>query len=101
MKFEKFENKNHPYLALIRASENDERTRLTKKNKDCKLIESFEADSYVRLINCGTITRPIFVIPDVNDIKHENGKINFIAEHRLMIKDRLSWPKSFIDMQWL
>ena len=42
MTFEHFYNKQHPYLALVRASEPDIRSRNMRKNKDCLLIDSFE-----------------------------------------------------------
>ena len=51
MKFANYQNEEHPYLALIRASEDDTRNKSTKKNKNCLLINSFECDKYVRLIN--------------------------------------------------
>ena len=101
MEFENFENIQHPYLALVRASENDERTRITRKNKDCMLIDSFQADNYIRIINCGTITKPIFVMPDVSDVKIEENKTIFQSNHRIKIKDRTTWSNLFINLSWI
>ena len=100
MRFEHFYNKQHPYLALVRASEPDVRTRNTRKNKDCLLIESFESDQYVRLINCGTIVKPLFVCPDVHDIVTENKRSKYLTNHRIKLKDKNEWPKYFIQMSW-
>ena len=101
MTFDNFENQQHPYLALIRASEPDERSIVLKKNKNCMLVNSFESDKFIRIINCGTITKPIFVIPDVNDVITQNNKTKFKSEHRLELKDKKTWPELFLSMPWM
>ena len=89
------------YIAIVRASENDQRINLHKKNKNCMLIESFEADKYVRMISCDSIVNPVFVIPDVNEFSFHNNKHIFKSSHRIMIRDKNSWPDMFINTSWL
>ena len=100
MIFRSYKSKFDKYIAVVRASEKDERSQVKKKNKDCILIDSFESDKYIRMINCNTITKPIFVIPDVNEVKRIENKYQFDSSHRIMLKDRNTWSKMFFETSW-
>ena len=100
MTFNNFDNVEHPYLALVRASEPDARSTTNRKNKDCILIDSFESDKYIRVINCESIVKPIFVIPDINKIQTINQKTHFKSGHRIQMKDKHTWGNKFINTSW-
>ena len=100
MKFDSNISSFDKYIAIVRASENDDRNMIQKKNKDCLLIESFESDKYIRMISCNSIVSPIFVIPDVNEFSNIDNKQCFKASHRIMLKTKREWPKMFLNSSW-
>ena len=101
MSFTSLRKKNDRYYALVRASEKDERSNTQKKNKDCKLIKTYEADKYIRLINCKTIIKPIFVIPDIDSVEKNGTKLKYNAKHRIVLKDKHTWANMFINQEWV
>ena len=101
MTFTAKRNEYNKYIAIVRASEDDERSRWRKKNKDCLLIESFESDKFIRMISCNSIVKPIFVLPDVNEFSYDGDKHIFKANHRIMLKSRKMWPEMFLNTSWV
>ena len=92
-------NRYNKYIAIVCASEDDNRE--TSQKNDCLLIESFESDRFIRMISCNSIVKPIFVLPDVHEFITSDNKHIFKAKHRIIIKDRKLWLSMFINMKWV
>ena len=89
------------YWAVIKSSENDSRNTRELKNKTCSLITTFDADTYIRIIPCNTIVKPVFVIPDIVKITKSGDNTTFESKQIIMLNNQKDWPKMFIESKWL
>ena len=89
------------YWAVIKSSENDSRNTRELKNKTCSLITTFDADTYIRIIPCNTIVKPVFVIPDIVKITKSGDNTTFESKQIIMLNNQKDWPKTFIESKWL
>ena len=88
------------YLAVVKATEIDTRLLRNKPNSHCKLITTYDTDKYIRIIGCNSIVKPVFVIPDVDDVKIESNKLSFNSDQVIMMKNKKEWSKMFIESFW-
>ena len=89
------------YLAIIRSTKDDSRSTTSRINSTCKLIESFEIEQSIRIIDCDTITKPIFVVPDVIKVKKEFNVKAYHSTHILKMVDYQNWSNFFIENEWI
>ena len=89
------------YLAVVRATEHDTRSTSEQLNHQCQLIDTYDKDQFIRIVSCDTITKPLFVIPDVSNVISDSYDVSFESNHVIKIKDKIEWSRLFLNSEWI
>ena len=101
MQFNKNLKKFGQYLAVVKATEKDTRTKRERPNEVCTLIKTYDTDKYIRIIGCNSIIKTCFVIPDIENVISNDNKNTFVSNHVMMFKDKKQWSNMFLKSEWI
>ena len=124
-----FNNKSHvlkqkgTLWAVVKSTINDPRTIQSQRsnssrnnprihrriNHECKLMETFKTENFLRIISVDAIIKEAFVVGDSDKMKHSGSDdvINrfgsskiYTADYVMLMKDKEQWSSMFINDEW-
>ena len=101
---------NGKLWAVVRSTVTDKRKNTDRPNIICKLMETFQMEDKIRIINCDQIHRDAYVICDSDSIQvhsssnrqnQTSSSTTFRSKHIMNLKPIESWPKIFLNEKWM
>ena len=86
------------YAAIIKSTKDD--TRKNRLNSCCKLIDTYECENFIRIIPADSISKPLFVIPDVQRSHTTKNSTSYESSHVMRIVSKEEWARLFINRSW-